>query len=491
MGLKADASFLRFVSMGAIGSLAVIENLREAGFNIIELERYSTSNKIWSTKVKRLRLPDLLCVRTGVRFEARGKSDLAIKMSHSPKNMERAWDGGLRDQDVVAFVKIWPEKWMTGVPAYFDVGALRASRETAKQGKPKSASEGAEVDLEWPSWCPKQGGRVVEVTPTQIRIVKDDDKPYTYSLQGKHAYVDVGDTFGAEECILAGTAPRKADLVAKSKQTWDAIESLSVANPMDRFASAKAIPHLDLRKRGVDALLERLVEEAEARVKLEVAASLAKLNIDVGFEELFLAVVQPAEPYLRMEAVLIATEVGGAKARDLLMTVATSPDYSGQEVRQAAVWGLGESGCASYVDLVPFLADADDDVAIHAICAFTAPLPPDVGANLVRLALHGGPRAQAGAREVLHRCAGPNEIHALAVASEEAALGVETAALASLAMFTRERLADAAVGNDVIARLAPIRLLLDPRENWLAAKEYVDSIAFLASQTVHARQDER
>jgi hypothetical protein len=36
-----------------------------------------------------------------------------------------------------------------------------------------------------------------------------------------------------------------------------------------------------------------------------------------------------------------------------------------------------------------------------------------------------------------------------------------------------------------------MRLLLDPRENWLAAKEHVDSIAFLASQTVHARRDER
>lgn len=95
MGLKADDSFLRFVSMGAVGALAAMKHLREMGFQVIELERYSTSNKIWSTKVKRLRLPDLLCVRTGLRFEVRGKSDLAIKMSHSPKNAERAWDSGL------------------------------------------------------------------------------------------------------------------------------------------------------------------------------------------------------------------------------------------------------------------------------------------------------------------------------------------------------------------------------------------------------------
>jgi HEAT repeat protein len=199
---------------------------------------------------------------------------------------------------------------------------------------------------------------------------------------------------------------------------------------------------------------------------------------------------RPAEPYLRMEAVLIAAEVGGGKARDLLMAVVTSPDYSGQEVRQAAVWGLGESGCTSYLDLIPFLADADPEVALHAICAFAAPLPLTVGSSLVGLALRGNPREQAAAREVLRMCGGRDEIRALAVASETDH-AVETAALASLATFTREHLADAAVGNNVLARHAPMRMLLDHRENWLAVKEHVDFITSLASQTVHARRDER
>lgn len=489
MGLKADDSFLRFVSMGAIGSLAVIKHLREIGFNVIELERYSTSNKIWSTKVKRLRLPDLLCVRTGVRFEARGKSDLAVKMSHSPKNTERAWDAGLRDQDVAAFVKIWPDGRI-GVPNYFEIVDLRASKGAAKQGKPKSASEGAEVDLEWPSWCSKQSGHVTEVTRTQIKILKDNKKPYTYKLNGKHAYVSEGDKFSAEECILAGTVPRKADLRTKLTHMWDAVAALHAENPMDRFAAAKAIPHLELGDAGVKALLSSLAAEKESRVKLEIAASLAKLDIDEGFAELYAAVDNPAEPYLRMEAVLIAAEVSGRKARDLLMTVANSLDYSKQEVRQAAIWGLGESGCASYDDLIPFLGDADNDVALHAICAFAAPLAPAVGTDLVNLVLRGNPREQAAAREVVSRCAGRDEILALAGASEsESDPAVEAAALASLAMFTSERLVEAGVGGDVVARIAPMRLLLDPRENWLATKEHIDSIAFLTDQTVHARRD--
>lgn len=70
MGFKEDADFARFVSMGAAGTAAVAVNLREEhGHNPIELERYAMSNKVWQTKVKRLRLPDLVCVRCGRRIE--------------------------------------------------------------------------------------------------------------------------------------------------------------------------------------------------------------------------------------------------------------------------------------------------------------------------------------------------------------------------------------------------------------------------------------
>lgn len=76
MGFKTDTSFLRFLSMGALGVRQTMAQLRTAGFEPIELERYCGSNKIWMTKVKRLRLPDVLCVRTGLRVEVRAKSDL-------------------------------------------------------------------------------------------------------------------------------------------------------------------------------------------------------------------------------------------------------------------------------------------------------------------------------------------------------------------------------------------------------------------------------
>jgi hypothetical protein len=71
VGLKVDSSFLKFVTMGALGVRRVCGLMAGAGLQPIELERCSRSNKIWSTKVKRLRLPDLLCVRTVLSSSAR------------------------------------------------------------------------------------------------------------------------------------------------------------------------------------------------------------------------------------------------------------------------------------------------------------------------------------------------------------------------------------------------------------------------------------
>src|SRR3990170_1717003 len=79
IGFKEDADFARFVSMGAVGTAAVADDLREQhGHRPIELERYAMANKVWQTKVKRLRLPDLVCTRCGLRVESMAKSKLGL-----------------------------------------------------------------------------------------------------------------------------------------------------------------------------------------------------------------------------------------------------------------------------------------------------------------------------------------------------------------------------------------------------------------------------
>lgn len=105
MGFKEDADFARFVSVGAIGTASVANSLEnQFDHRPIELERYAMANKVWQTKVKRLRLPDLLCVRCGLRVESRAKSKLKIMLSHS-ESPGRKWDdGGMRDEDLFAFL---------------------------------------------------------------------------------------------------------------------------------------------------------------------------------------------------------------------------------------------------------------------------------------------------------------------------------------------------------------------------------------------------
>src|SRR4051794_29148567 len=100
---------MRFVTMGALGTRKAVQLLRHAGHTPIELERYCSSNKIWVTKIKRLRLPDLICTQCGQRFEIRGKSHLEIKMSDSPNVNDRRWDSGLRDDDRAVFITIHDE----------------------------------------------------------------------------------------------------------------------------------------------------------------------------------------------------------------------------------------------------------------------------------------------------------------------------------------------------------------------------------------------
>ena len=102
---KSDDSFLRKLAVGAAGTNATMVLLKAMGFNPIELERGSTGFKIWKKiKIKRVRVPDILCLNTGLRFESRGKTKLEVSMSHSLKDPKRAWDAGMRDDDFVSIV---------------------------------------------------------------------------------------------------------------------------------------------------------------------------------------------------------------------------------------------------------------------------------------------------------------------------------------------------------------------------------------------------
>lgn len=100
---KTDVSFLEKISAGATGTTQVFVDLKRQGHSPIELERGSMSFKIWKKiKIKRVRVPDILCVRCGIRVESRAKTDLQVTMSHSISDPMRGWDFGLTDGDFIA-----------------------------------------------------------------------------------------------------------------------------------------------------------------------------------------------------------------------------------------------------------------------------------------------------------------------------------------------------------------------------------------------------
>ncbi|MBZ4373191.1 HEAT repeat domain-containing protein [Corallococcus sp. AS-1-6] len=484
MGLKADDSFLHFVTMGAVATQHAMQRLTALGFEPVVLERGSTSNKIWETKVKRLRLADVVCVKTGVRFEIRAKSDLQVKMSDSPSNPERKWDAPLRADDLIAFVPCDSTPAgivVRGPPSFFRTGDLKASEARSKLGAPKSSQEGAERDRTWPSTIPKKSGTVLSVDSKRIVTTQESGRKQTYPLKGRTAYVRPGDNFTAGVTFLAGVVPQLADITSFTKQQWDPLVDLGSPNPVDRYVAAKAIPFrngaLKVRRHALDVALQ---QETEARTRLELASSAARLGSQLGRDVLLNAVWKPepgALAYLAMEAVLILAEIHDSWAADTLEDIAKSPRFSESEIRQAAIWGLGRTGHKAYDRIVQFISDSEDAVVIHAIATFGVDTPAGPIQELVSLLVADpSDRIRASASEAL-RCIGSQTVADALEAAASSGSSWIPATLGRLTSAVLEGITDTAL----LAAAAPVRMLAE-ETNWLMSRATSTEYQFLLKQ---------
>lgn len=485
MGFKTDTSFLQKLTMGATATRAAMNFLSEMSFQMIELERYCTSNKIWMTKVKRLRLADLVCVRTGLRVEVRGKSALQIRMSDSPSNPGRRWDSGLRDDDLVALVTCEDDAQVVvhGEPVFFAVGDLRSTAHLSRLGSRKSASEGAERDRTWPSIVPSDDGEVVDVGPDLIRARMRSGRLQSYRLNGKTPYVRPGAKFVGRASFLASIVPRMINPTVLLKRTWNPRDALQLPDATDRYVAAKALAHrrdepVDDTRRLLEAALE---SEAEPRTALEMAGALARLGAERGYD--FVASItrrigETSPAYLRMEAVLILSELRDERAAGILDDVASNPEFAGDEIRQAAVWGLGKNGVEAYERLAKFVTDEEDDVALHAIAAFGANTPPPVIDKLAEL-LTTSPSARS--------CAAVSQALTLigshAVAQrlvQMAESGATPWVIATLGRLPRSVLAQVPLPDALARMVEPI--LLSTAESWLEQPATATAFQFLMQQ---------
>lgn len=486
MGFKINTSFLRFLTMGAIGVRSTMEYLREEGFEPIELERYSSSNKIWMTKVKRLRLPDILCARTGLRVEVRAKSDLKVRMSDAPNNPERRWDAGLHDDDAVAFVACDSAGGLVevkGDPAFFLVGDLRATVHTTKQGSRKSGSEGAELDREWKTTVPSQDGEVLEVTRDKVVARLASGRRQSYPLRGKTPYVQPGDKLLGGATILSGVVPRLAPLDTARSRTWEPMETLAAPGAVDRYAAAKAIPERHVATaQARTRLVAGMNEELDDRVALEMAASAVRLGAEEGLEHIVATLSEHSREDLRMEAVLILTELGTSDAATELKRIAMSDELRGGELRQAATWGLGKAGCRVFGELLDLLGDEEDAVALHAIVAFDSETPDDVVRALVDLVRYGGARSRAAASQALQLIGSEVVVRRLIDAARSRE-GARPWILATLGKLDPAPVRAALAGDRLLAEVEPL-LALGPSENWLARAEAAEDLRFLLQQDI-------
>ena len=351
---KSDESFLKKLAVGAAGTKATMQRLHDLGFQPIELERGSSGFKIWKTiKIKRVRVPDILCLKSGWRFESRGKTKLEISMSHSKSDPNRAWDAGMREDDFVVVVLCEQASdsivdWRAASPIHFiRVGDMKRAftRELVRITVPKGVEEGSEIRVIWPSVAANEKAVVNQVTTTGLQLCAvEGGRPQRCVTARKCGALlplcQVGDTVERHQ-IVAAVVPAVLQLQCPDDVGENFFkERLSSVALSERYGAAKA-----LRFRGFQesrqALSERLADTVEdVYVRLEAAAALAARGFQEGWAFLTNSVASEFAQ-VQLETIIVLSEIRAPQSQELL--IAALADRSRrEEIRAGAAWALGE-----------------------------------------------------------------------------------------------------------------------------------------------------
>jgi HEAT repeat protein len=351
---KTDESFLEKIVMGARATQRTFQDLERQGHEPIELERGSMSFKIWKAiKTKRVRVPDILCLRCGHRVESRGKRKLEITMSHSTSNPERGWDAGLDDADAIALFVCEragpsPVDWIASdLVQYLPVKALRKAYRAnlVKAVKPKGVGEGFEVRLTWPSAVAKADGVVVRVEDDGV-VLQDGEGPTGHFRLNRRPKliprVVVGDRVRQHQ-IVASVVPVSTSFLCVAGAGLQSYLDLTRSSSLsDRYTAAKALRRFG-DQAAAEALLNRLQDDREhVYVRLEAAAGLlARGNADG--RDFFAAMLNDDYLERRLEAVIVLGEVATEDAVRLLIGTLADPAQPAG-IRAGAAWALGATG---------------------------------------------------------------------------------------------------------------------------------------------------
>jgi len=418
---KSDDSFLKKLAVGAAGTNATISKLGEMGFNPIELERGSKGFKIWKKiKIKRVRVPDVLCLNTGLRFESRGKTKLEISMSHSLNDPKRAWDAGMRDDDFVSIVVFdqnddSPIDLKQISPIHFvSVKDMRKAFNAGQVSitKPKGFEEGSEIRVLWTCAAAKQRSVVSVVESEKISLTPIPEARRQLirlnRASGKITLlpqVKPGESIEANQ-IVAAVVPVSTALQCPTPVSEAYfIDKLASVNLSERYAAAKA-----LRYRGYTAarpvLASRMNDaEEDIYVQLEAAAALAAYDDSSGWEFMESKLQSPIMSVpleTQLETIIVASEIPKSRSEQLLIEVLRDSQRD-EELRAGAAWALGQfASTTTATALVDTFNSSPLEVRVEAARALLKIAEPQIP-YLIDLLKNGDPAKREGLSWVLAR----------------------------------------------------------------------------------------
>jgi hypothetical protein len=414
---KADVSFLEKISIGAIGTHRVFEDLHQQGHTPIELERGSMSFKIWKTiKIKRIRVPDILCIDCSRHVESRAKTRLEISMSHSFSDPERGWDYGLGDDDFIALVVCRragdrPVDWEADeLVQYISVRELRAAQNAGLVigVQPKGAEEGFEARITWPASIASAAGVITQVTEDRLQYRRQtDNRTITLKLSKRGLPLDPlvceGDVIAANQVLASVVPVVRFFPCSKTASERDYVARLSSSSLSERYAASKALSYFDSTE-VAEALAHKVADTKDhIYVRLEAAASLSRRGDrrGIAFIEKCLS-----DRYLenRLEAVIVLGEIGTQAASRMLVDTLRDDDQH-PEIRAGAAWALGELRDKSALDaLIASFITVEEGIRIEAARAL-AKLATDFTPEIVEEFPRSEPSKRPGIAWALSKAA--------------------------------------------------------------------------------------
>lgn len=415
---KPDASFFKKIVIGANGTRAICNDLALYAHEMVELERGSTGAKLWKdVKRKRVRLPDLVCKKCGVRVESRAKTTPELSMSHSDTDQERSWDFGMLSEDWIAFpissvvdenlwtrgilqdgASYWHERnwahWSTeGKINYFTVAAFREHAPDSRARK--GVTEGSELTLTWKATFATCPGFVESLADGKLKLRPSNGRLRTLRVL-PHFQIHVAPGQQIEKFEVLASAPvplRNEDLRCscalptnffhqsltsrertvrftgvKLSRIHSVAEQATLVNQIgndpqeDLYVRLESLAYLaTLGQAPIQELFEEHLNSPDEQIRLEAVITIGEINTPEAVQVLGSILHDQEQPYfMRSASAWSLGIIGSSDAQNQLKTAFADVNWN---IREEALEALTSLGQAAYPGLLPGLQEDNEDIA--------------------------------------------------------------------------------------------------------------------------------